>query len=300
MLGAELSRLFHLHGIAFTGTDREVDITESAALESFIETQQAQRTEDNRPIEWIINCAAYTAVDKAEDDEENCRRLNTLGAANAAAAARDAGACFIHLSTDYVFDGKGIETENGGTRPYREDDQTGPTGVYGLTKRDGERAVLENNPRSYIVRTAWLYGRYGGNFVHTMLRLMNERGSVSVVDDQRGSPTWAVDLSGALLGIITAIREGRHIPPGVYHYSNEGDITWFDFALEIYSQGRALGLIKKDCVLCPCSSGEYPTKAKRPAWSLLDKTKIKAALNMDIPSWDKSLVKFLEQEAKDG
>jgi dTDP-4-dehydrorhamnose reductase len=293
MLGTELSNLLTRKGIAFTGTDRELDITGGAAYNRPID----------QPVEWIVNCAAYTAVDKAEDDEESCRRLNTLGAGNVAGWAKKSGARLIHISTDYVFDGKGIAAcgaGNGGAfRPYREDDETNPVGVYGLTKRDGERAVMENNPRSYIVRTSWLYGRYGANFVHTMLRLMNERGGVSVVDDQRGSPTWAADLSEALLGIITAAGEGRHIPYGVYHYSNEGNITWFDFALEIYSQGRRLGLIKKDCALSPCSSAEYPARVTRPAYSVLDKTKFRAALGMDIPSWDESLIKFLEQKAKD-
>jgi dTDP-4-dehydrorhamnose reductase len=309
MLGTELSGLLARKGIAFTGTDRELDITESAALESFVKTRQTQKAGNNRSldplidIEWIINCAAYTAVDKAEDDEETCRRLNATGAGNVAAMAKKTGARLIHISTDYVFDGKGIAVKgagNSGTvRPYREDDPVNPTGVYGLAKRDGELAVMENNPRSYIVRTAWLYGQYGGNFVHTMLRLMNERGSVSVVDDQRGSPTWARDLSEALLGIVTAVQEGKSIPYGVYHYSNEGNITWFDFASEIYCHGRRLGLVKKDCAVTPCSSAEYPAKVKRPAYSVLDKTKFRAALGMDIPSWDESLVKFLEQKAKD-
>jgi dTDP-4-dehydrorhamnose reductase len=298
MLGAELSRLFRRQGIAFTGTDREVDITERSVLEAFVQRHNA---ENNRPIEWIINCAAYTAVDKAEDDCEVCRRLNTDGAANAAAAARNAGARFIQLSTDYVFDGNGIKSTGNGEvlHPYREDDETNPVGMYGLTKRDGEKAVLETNPESYIIRTAWLYGQYGGNFVHTMLRLMNERDSVSVVDDQRGSPTWTADLAEALLGIITAVQEGRQIPYGVYHYSNEGVITWFDLACEIYDQGRRLGLIQKDCAVKPCSSAEYPARVKRPAYSALDKTKFKTTLGMDIPPWDKSLITFLEQKTFD-
>jgi dTDP-4-dehydrorhamnose reductase len=305
MLGTELSGLLTRKGVAFTGTDRELDITESAALESFIEARKAgdSGSVDRPPVEWIINCAAYTAVDRAEDDEETCRRLNTRGAANIAALAKKNNARLIHISTDYVFDGKGIAVKGPGDsealRPYREEDPVNPTGVYGLTKRDGELEVMKHSPRSYIVRTAWLYGQYGGNFVHTMLRLMNERDSVSVVDDQRGSPTWAGDLSEALLGIVTAVEEGRSIPYGVYHYSNEGNITWFDFAVEIYCHGRRLGLIKKDCALKPCSSAGYPAKVKRPAYSVLDKTKFRAALGMDIPSWDESLIKFLEQKARD-
>ncbi|MCL2270085.1 MAG: dTDP-4-dehydrorhamnose reductase [Treponema sp.] len=283
MLGAELSLLLGKAGISFTGTDCEVDIAEPAALDEFIR---------NKPVGWIINCAAYTAVDKAEDDAENSRRLNTLGAANIAACARNVGACLIHLSTDYVFDGKGV-TEGTGLRPYREDDETNPVGIYGLTKRDGELAVTAHNPRSYIIRTAWLYGRHGNNFVHTMLRLMNERDEIRVVDDQRGSPTWTFDLASAVISLITTADSDRDIPCGIYHYTNEGNITWFDFAREIYRQGREQGRITKDCVVRPCTSADYPARVTRPAYSVLDKSKIKAALGITIPAWDTSLKEFL-------
>ncbi|MDR1024779.1 MAG: dTDP-4-dehydrorhamnose reductase [Treponema sp.] len=287
MLGTELSRLFEKEGVSFTGTDREVDITDPAALAAFAEREAAA----GRSIGWIVNCAAYTAVDRAEDDGETCRRINAGGAANIAAAARNTGARLIHFSTDYVFDGRGIRNAAGGDpRPYREDDLTNPIGVYGLTKRDGENAVLENNPRSCIIRTAWLYGRYGGNFVAAMLRLMNERDEVKVVNDQRGSPTWARDLAGLVLEII-----GRDRPPawGVYHYTNEGNITWYDFARQIYDAGRGLGLITGDCAVRPCTSAEYPARVTRPAYSVLDKTKIKAALGIDVPAWDTSLRRYL-------
>jgi dTDP-4-dehydrorhamnose reductase len=284
MLGTELSLLLEKTGRPFVGTDSEVDITDTAALERFAQSQQ---------FSWIINCAAYTAVDKAEDDIETCRRLNTLGAANIAACAKNAGARLIHISTDYVFDGKGI-AEGAGLRPYREDDATAPSGVYGLTKRDGELAVIEKNPSSYIIRTAWLYGLYGNNFVHTMLRLMNERDEVKVVDDQRGSPTWAFDLASAVLAVITAADGGKNVPFGIYHYTDEGNISWFDFAKEIYQQGRELGRISKNCAVKPCTSAEYPAKVKRPAYSVLDKSKIKAALGIDIPAWDTSLKEFLK------
>jgi dTDP-4-dehydrorhamnose reductase len=287
MLGTELSLVLEKQGVPFAGTDREVDITDLSALASFAENQG--RTE---PIAWIINCAAYTAVDQAEDDRDFCRRLNTCGPSNIARTAQSIGARLIHISTDYVFDGRGIR-EAGSLRPYRENDETGPIGVYGLTKRDGERAVLENNPRSYIIRTAWLYGKYGGNFVHTMLRLMNERDEVKVVNDQRGSPTWARNLAETLVAIAAAEPEGRHVPYGIYHYTSEGNITWFDFALEIYGQGRRLGLIGSDCAVRPCASAEFPAKVTRPAYSVLDKGKIKTALGIEIPAWDKSLRIFL-------
>ena len=283
MLGTELSILMEKSGVQFTGTDREVDITDISVLEKKAEKLQ---------ITCIVNCAAYTAVDKAEDDIDACRNINTLGAANVALCARNAGANIIHISTDYVFDGKGI-VEGKDLRPYREDDKASPIGVYGLSKRDGEIAVMENNPRSFIIRTAWLYGKHGGNFVNTMLRLMNERDEVKVVDDQRGSPTWAFDLASLILTVIRNVDAGKNIPFGIYHYTNEGNITWFDFATEICRQGKELGRISNDCVVKPCSSAEYPARVKRPAYSVMDKTRIKVTLGIDIPAWDESLREYL-------
>jgi dTDP-4-dehydrorhamnose reductase len=304
MLGTELSLLLERRGIPFTATDREVDITDPAALDACAEGALRGR------LGWIVNCAAYTAVDKAEDDVEACRSLNTLGPANIARTAKKFGARLIHISTDYVFDGRGIPLAGGSFRPYREDDPTNPTGVYGLTKRDGERRVLENNGDSYIIRTAWLYGEHGNSFVHTMLRLMNEREEVKVVNDQRGSPTWAADLSGAILSLMgaRAVSSGGPGPqsssaqtsaPGLYHYTNEGAATWFDFAREIYRQGKRLGLIQRDCAVLPCTSAEYPARVTRPPWSVLDKTKIKAALGLHIPPWEESLQRYLEVRAQE-
>jgi len=297
MLGTELSLLLKKNALAFAGTDREVDIADSKALGDFAEkrTLPDGGQSGGEPFNWIINCAAYTAVDKAEDDVETCRRLNTLGAADIATCAKNIGARLIHISTDYVFDGKGIAEESGkpDLRPYREDDETNPTGVYGLTKRDGEFQITEKNPRSFIIRTAWLYGKHGGNFVNTMLRLMNERDEVKVVDDQRGSPTWTFDLASLILTLIKTVDSGKNVPFGIYHFTNEGNITWFEFAKEIYRQGRELGIIKKECAVKPCTSAEYPAKVKRPAFSVLDKSKIKSALEIDIPSWEKSLKEFL-------
>ena len=276
MLGTEFSLLLEKSDIPFTGTDYEIDITSLAALEKY-----AAGFKHSEKIDWIVNCAAYTAVDKAEGDADACRLLNTMGAANIAACAKKMGARLIHISTDYVFDGQG-------TRPYREDDETNPIGVYGVTKRFGEIAVMENNPDSFIIRTAWLYGRYGNNFVHTMLRLMNERDELKVVDDQRGSPTWAYDLSVTILLFIK-----KALPFGIYHFTNEGNITWFNFAEEIYRQGRELGHIKTECKITACTSAEYPAKVKRPEYSVLDKSKIKMALQTDIPLWETSLKGYL-------
>ena len=282
MLGTELSLLLEKAGLPFIGSDKEVDITDPAALIQFTLAYQGERK-----IEWIINCAAYTAVDKAEDDGSLCSLLNTQGAANIAAAAKFCGATLVHISTDYVFDGKG-------NRPYTEDDPTSPIGVYGLTKRDGEIKVFEENPKSYILRTAWLYGRYWNNFVNTMLLLFKEREEVKVVNDQYGSPTWTFDLSQAICNLIQQIRDRKSIPFGIYHFTNEEICTWFTFAKYIYDEGRALNILTKPCEIKPCNSEEYPAKVKRPAYSVLDKTKIKRTLGLEIPEWKISLKNYLK------
>lgn len=287
MLGTELSRGFDEAGLAYIGTDLEVDITQESSLEDF--------AEQRGPFRWIVNCAAYTAVDRAEEEPELCRRLNAGGPAHIAALAGKTGGVLVHFSTDYVFNGKGICLENSPEiRPYREDDPPDPIGVYGRTKWEGERKVREYAEKSYIMRTSWLYGRYGKNFVTTMLDLMRKRDRVSVVRDQRGSPTWARDLAETIRIIITRGEEGRAIPYGIYHYSNHGDISWFDFARGIYERGRELGILTRDCAVNPCTSGEYPSRVKRPAYSVLDKTRIQEALGITIPQWDRSLEAFLK------
>jgi dTDP-4-dehydrorhamnose reductase len=284
MLGTELSLLFERQGLSCKGTDREVDITNRSALVSFAEARQ-------EPIDWIVNCAAYTAVDKAEDEKENCRLLNTEGAGNIAFVANKINAGLIHISTDYVFNGRG-------NKPFTEEDITDPIGVYGITKRDGEIEVLKEYPRSFIFRTAWLYGKHGNNFVHTMLRLMNERESVFVVNDQKGSPTWAYDLSEAISCFIRRVGEGNTIPHGIYHFTNEGEITWFDFAKEIYDQGRTLGILNRVCEVKPCTSAEYPAKVKRPAYSVLHKAKITKTFGLEIPDWKNGKKKYFKLRAK--
>jgi dTDP-4-dehydrorhamnose reductase len=287
MLGTELSRVFDKAGIAYTGTDLEVDITQRASLEDF--------AEQRGPFRWIVNCAAYTAVDKAEEEEALCRRLNAGGSAHIAALAGKTGGTLIHISTDYVFNGKGIYSgDSPERRPYREDDPPDPIGIYGRTKWEGERKVPEGTGRAYIIRTAWLYGRYGKNFVTTMLDLMRERDHLLVVRDQRGSPTWARDLAETIKTFIIREEEGRAVPYGIYHYSNQGDISWFEFAQRIYARGRELGVLTRDCTVVPCTSEEYPSRVKRPAYSVLDKTKIREALGIAIPEWDSSLEAFLK------
>ena len=277
MLGTEISLLLDNQNVPYMGTDKEVDITNAAELDKFAE---------GKSITWLVNCAAYTAVDKAEDDVESCKLLNTTGAANIALCAKKINAKLIHLSTDYVFDGKG-------SVPYKEDEKPNPIGVYGLTKRDGEIAVLENNSNSYIIRIAWLYGKHGNNFVHTMIKLMNERDELKIVNDQYGSPTWSYDLTKVILRFVKESDSGKNIPFGVYHFTNEGKTTWCDFAKEIYKQGRELGLIKNRCNILPCTSAEFPAKVKRPMYSVLDKEKIKNTLGIEIPNWDKGLKEFL-------
>ena len=278
MLGTELSQLLKKENFTYWGSDADVNISDIQSLDKFIE---------NKTIQWIINCAAYTAVDKAEEDSENCRLLNTTGAFNLAIISKIIDAQFIHISTDYVFDGKN-------NTPYNEKDNTNPIGIYGLTKRDGELAVLKNNDNSYIIRTSWLYGKHGNNFVSTMLGLMKERSEIKVVNDQYGSPTWAYDLAVTILYLIKNKNGGSNIPFGIYHYTNDGNINWFDFACEIYFKGRELGILNKECSVLPCSSKEYTSKVKRPAFSVLDKSKIKSILGIDIPNWKNSLLEYLK------
>jgi dTDP-4-dehydrorhamnose reductase len=273
MLGQELSRLFDTLGVAHIGTDREVDITKPEDL-----------TKIGRDFDWVINCAAYTAVDKAEDDIDLCQKLNGEGPGNAAAFAQSLGAKMLHISTDYVFNGTN-------TAPYREEDPTDPIGVYGRTKREGELGVLSR--QGYIIRTSWLYGQYGNNFVKTMLRLMNERDTLSVVNDQRGNPTWAKDLAQTIHYLTRTVDDGGAVPGGIYHYTNTGGITWYDFAVEIFRQGKERGLIRHDCLVRPCTTAEYPTRAVRPGYSVLDTSKIQVALKIRISDWRTSLKEYL-------
>jgi dTDP-4-dehydrorhamnose reductase len=293
MLGKEVAQVFEERGLEYIGTDREIDITDPSAIAAFAESIKVR-------IRWIVNCAAYTAVDKAEDDADACRRLNTDGPANLSALAPKLRSALIHISTDYVYNGKA-------TKPYCEDYDTDPIGVYGLTKRDGELRIEKNTYAAFIVRTSWLYGKYGNNFVSTMLKLMRERDSISVVNDQRGSPTWARDLAVTIYKLLDSIEHpiwfaaAPYDTPffGTYHYTNEGDTTWFDFARTIYEKGRALGLLTKDCEIKPCTSAEYPQKVKRPAYSVLDKSRIRNELCVAIPTWQESLDKFLTELANE-
>lgn len=245
----------------------ELDICDPQAIHAFVA---------NHGIEVIVNCAAYTAVDKAEEDAERCDKLNHLAPGYLAEAAEACGAALIQVSTDYVFDGTAH-------LPYTEEMQPCPNSVYGRTKLAGEQAAMERCSRVMVIRTAWLYSAYGNNFVKTMLRLGKERPSLGVIFDQIGTPTYAADLA---LAILTAINRG--IVPGVYHYSNEGVCSWYDFTVAIH---RLAGI--DTCRVQPLHSDEYPAKAPRPAYSVLDKTKIKKTYDIDIPHWEESLARLI-------
>jgi dTDP-4-dehydrorhamnose reductase len=276
MLGREIEALLRRGRRDYIATDREVSILEPGTLRAFCR---------GKDIDWIINCAAYTAVDKAEDEEDAATRLNAEGPRHLAALAMERDARLMHFSTDYVFDGTKAE-------PYREDDAVNPLGAYGRSKLKGEEAVRASGCRHVIIRTAWLYGTAGPSFVHTMLRLMNERDAVNIVDDQIGSSTYTGDLAQAALAFVEKGGEAR----GLFHYSNEGRISWYDFAREIYRWGREAGLVAKQCRINPIKTADYPTRAHRPAFSLLNKEKIKHTLDLGIPLWDHSLRRFLTED----
>ena len=242
---------------------QELDITNQLAVEQFIAENK---------IDGIVNCAAYTAVDKAEDNKELCTTLNTLAPSYLAAAVEKRGGFIIQISTDYVFNG----TQH---TPYVETDTPCPDSVYGSTKLAGELGVSKFCRRSMIIRTAWLYSTFGNNFVKTMLRLGKEKPELGVIFDQIGTPTYARDLAQA---IMTAIDKG--VQPGVYHYSNEGVTSWYDFTKAIH---RLAGITT--CHVRPLHTSEYPTPANRPHYSVLDKTKIKQVYHMDVPYWMDSL-----------
>lgn len=241
----------------------ELDITDADAVSRYI---------DNNQIDGIVNCAAYTAVDKAEDNEELCTRLNAEAPAYLAAAIDRKNGWMIQISTDYVFDGTNHT-------PYTEDEDTCPNSVYGRTKLVGEFNVLKLCQRSMIIRTAWLYSTFGNNFVKTMLRLGKEKSELGVIFDQIGTPTYAHDLAVA---IFMAINKG--IVPGIYHFTNEGVTSWYDFTKAIHRLANI-----KDCHVRPLHTSEYPTPAARPHYSVLDKTKIKQTYGLDIPHWEESL-----------
>ena len=262
-LGTELSKLLP---DAICADIDILDITDENAVKNFVR--------DNN-IDVIINCAAYTAVDKAETDIEMATKINVDGPRNLAKS----GAKVIHISTDYVFDGTGH-------RPYNPDEKTNPVSVYGKTKRAGEVAVLENADVAVVIRTAWLYSPYGNNFVKTMRRLGAEKDSLNVVADQIGTPTYAADLADAIVKILPQITSENS---GVYHFTNEGVCSWYDFANEI------MELSNLECVVNPIKSSQYPTPAARPFYSVLDKDKIKQVFGINIKHWKDGLKRCISE-----
>jgi dTDP-4-dehydrorhamnose reductase len=264
-LGNEMQLLeaSHPQHTYFNTDVAELDITNQDAIEAFVNENQ---------IDGIVNCAAYTAVDKAEENEELCTKLNAEAPAYLAAAIGKRRGWMIQISTDYVFDG----TQH---TPYTEEADTCPNSVYGKTKLVGELNVQKFCAQSMIIRTAWLYSTFGNNFVKTMIRLGKEKLELGVIFDQIGTPTYARDLAVA---IFAAIEQG--IVPGVYHFSNEGVISWYDFTKAIH---RIAGITT--CHVRPLHTSEYPTPAKRPHYSVLDKTKIKQTYNIEVPYWEESL-----------
>lgn len=241
----------------------ELDITNEQAVNDYVVEHE---------IDCIVNCAAFTAVDKAESNEQLCDMLNHIAPGYLAKAINQRNGYIIQVSTDYVFDGTNHT-------PYREDEPTCPTSVYGRTKLAGEEVVLASCPKAMIIRTAWLYSTFGNNFVKTMLRLGREKDKLGVIFDQIGTPTYARDLA---LAIFTAMNQG--IKPGIYHFSNEGVISWYDFTKAIH---RIAGIT--NCHVSPLHTSEYPTPAARPHYSVLDKTKFKETYNVEVPYWEDSL-----------
>lgn len=265
-LGSEIKQLSVTSKHRFFFTDvAELDITDKSAVEGFIAENQ---------IDIVINCAAYTNVDKAEDDFEVADKINHLAVKNLADICTQKNLFLVHISTDYVFDG----TKN---FPYVETDPPAPLGVYGRTKYDGEKAVINSGCEYLIIRTSWLYSSFGNNFVKTMRRLTAEKESLKVVFDQVGTPTYAGDLAEAILEIIETEKHQDNI--GIYHFSNEGVCSWYDFAIEIRD------LFGNVCDIQPCHSSEFPSKVTRPNFSVLDKTKIKETFGIKIPHWKTSL-----------
>lgn len=272
-LGSEIRKIADQYSdLSFCFTDvAELNITNQDEVSAFLT--------DFKP-EFLINCAAYTAVDKAETDRETAYLLNARAVEILAEESAKLNCKMIHISTDYVFNGNG-------PRPYTEENQVDPQSVYGSTKLEGEILCLRKNPESIIIRTSWLYSAFGNNFVKTMLRLGNEKSEIGVIADQIGSPTNAADLAKAILMIISSVENAQKpFVPGIYHYSNEGVASWYDFTKTIFD------ITHITCFVKPIASEDYPSPVKRPAYSVMNKSKIKTIFGLQIPHWRDSLVEY--------
>lgn len=252
-------------------SSKDLDITDNNAVLSYCKQEKPQ---------YIINCAAYTAVDKAEEDIENCYKVNRDAIQHIAKAANLIKAKVIHISTDYVYDGKK-------QTPYSEQDKVDPISIYGKSKLAGEKELNENCLDFVIIRTAWLYSSYGNNFVKTMLKLGHEKKEINVINDQIGTPTYAEDLALTIMDIIIASEKDKFVT-GIYNYTNEGSCSWFDFAVKIHAFAEI-----KNCEIKPIETKDYPTLATRPSYSILNKNKIKTTYGITIPTWEESLKKCI-------
>ena len=271
-LGRELRNVLEseIPGKAIYTDIAELDLTDAKGVDDFFKKND---------ISHVVNCAAYTAVDKAEEEKLECAAININAVKNLANAADAIGAKIIHISTDYVFDGTAH-------RPYKESDKVNPISQYGTTKRKGETALLALAPESIIIRTSWLYSPYGNNFVKTMLRLGADQSKIKVVSDQIGTPTYALDLARAIYMVLMS----HQWVEGIFHFSNEGVCSWYDFAKSIHRIAR----IDK-CEIKPIPTEEYPTAASRPFYSVLDKTRIKATYGVKAPYWEDSLIECIKR-----
>ena len=267
-LGYDVVKRLDENSIECLGTSiNELDITDEAQTNKVI-------TKYNPDV--VVHCAAYTAVDKAEDERELCYNINVLGTKYVAAACKEIDAKMVYISTDYVFDGKG-------NQPFEVTDQPNPINYYGKTKYKGELEVQKLLNKYFIIRISWVFGKNGNNFVKTMLKLMTERQQVSVVADQFGSPTWAKDLAELIMVTL------KKWIPGIYHYSNQGRASWYEFALAIRD------LSELNCEVIPVTSAEFPTAAQRPTYSLLDKTKVSQTFGIEISPWKDSLSRMIQE-----
>ena len=274
-LGSEIRKISDQYPILkFSFTDvAELDITDPWKVADYLAIFKPQ---------FLVNCAAYTAVDKAETDVETATLLNSTAVRILAEQSAEVGCKMIHISTDYVFNGKGH-------RPYGEDDPVDPQSVYGRTKLEGEILCQKYNPDTLIIRTSWLYSAFGNNFVKTMLRLGNEKPELGVIADQIGSPTNAADLARAILTIISSVESGeKSFERGIYHYSNEGVASWYDFTKAIFD---IKGI---NCLVKPIASEDYPSPVKRPSYSVMNKSKIKLIFGLQIPYWRDSLAVYFQ------
>ena len=275
-LGKEIQNLasdIEKFNFIFTDVD-DLDITNEASLSNFF---------DKNSIDYIVNCAAYTAVDKAETDIELCNKINSIAVKNLVSFAEEYNVNFITISTDYVFDGTNY-------KPYTESDKTSPNSIYGASKLTGETEALKYE-KSIIIRTSWLYSHYGANFIRTMLNLAETRNELNVIYDQIGTPTYAADLAEAIIEIIR-YSENNSFMAGIYNYSNEGVTSWYDFAKTIFR------LTNTNCKVIPIETKDYPTPAARPHYSVLNKSKIKNTFNLFIPYWEDSLAECLKEHRK--